>query len=217
MTIEEVKKATIDDAKVLVSLANQHDIDVTVYDLDADADILADIISNQMKDSGIEMVYNFIKDAAEGRSPFAVINNYGLLEPFEEADLADLKERLCEKVFPARDSEILEDIEVAARQEYSIEGVYILDCIGDSFGISTQFGDVSVASESQAVIDEFARRFRESGPVHASAFMENISSCAEDALIIESDPPEIYTEDDFCSDRDDLVAELRNRLTDIDV
>ena len=99
MTIEDVKKATIDDAKELASLAEQHDFDVTVYDLDADRDILADIIFNEMKDSGIDMVYNFIKDAAEGRSPFAVINNYGLLEPFEQADLDDLKERLCKEVF----------------------------------------------------------------------------------------------------------------------
>ena len=215
MTIEDVKKATIDDAKELLSLAKQYDVDGDVYDLDRDADILADIISDKMKDSGIESVYNFIKDAAEGRSPLAVIDGAGCLAPFEEADLDALKEKLCKEVFPARDSEILEDIEVAARQEYSIEGVYILDSIGDGFGISTQFGDVSVASESQAVIDEFARRFRESGPVHASAFMENISSCAENALIIESDPPEVYTEDDFCRDRDDLITKLRDRLTDI--
>ena len=215
MTIEDVKKATIDDAKELASIAEQHDFDVTVYDLDADRDILADIIFNEMKDSGIDMVYNFIKDAAEGRSPFAVIDNYGCLRPFEEADLDDLKEKLCKEVFPSDDAEILEAIEEAARQEYSIEGVHTLDSIGDRFGISTHFDDVSVASESQAVIDEFARRFREFGPVHASAFMENISSCAENALIIESDPPGIYTKDDFCWDRDNLVAKLRSRLTDI--
>ena len=99
MTIEDVKKATIYDAKELLSLANQHDIDVTVYDLDRDADILADIISDKMKNSGIEAVYNFIKDAAEGRSPLAVIDGYGCLAPFDEADLEDLKERICEEVF----------------------------------------------------------------------------------------------------------------------
>lgn len=215
MTIEDLKKATIEDAKELVSIANQHGIEMDVYDLDADAYILADLISDLMKNSGIEMVYNFIKDAAEGHSPFAVINKSGLLAPFGQEDLAYLKERLCEDVFPDGDAEILEAIEEAAKQEYSIEGVHTLDSIGDRFGISTHFDDVSVASESQAIIDEFARRFRESGPIHASAFMENISSCAEDALIVESDPPEIYTEDDFYSDRDDLVAELRSRLTNI--
>lgn len=216
MTIEDLKKATIEDAKDLVTLANQHGIEMDVYDLEADADILADLISDMMKASGIEMVYNFIKDAAEGHSPFAVINNCGLA-PFGQEDLDYLRERLCDEVFPPEDAEILEAIDEAARQEYSIEGVHALKSIGDRFGISTQFEDVSVASESQAVIDEFARRFRDFGPVHASAFIENIGSCAEDALIIESDPPEVYTEDDFCSDRDDLISELRDRLTDIDV
>ena len=56
MTIEDVKKATIDDAKELLSLAKQYDVDGDIYDLDADADILADIISDKMKDSGIEAV-----------------------------------------------------------------------------------------------------------------------------------------------------------------
>lgn len=217
MTIEDLKKATIDDAKELITLANRHGIEMDFYDLEADADILADLISDMMKASGIEMVYNFIKEAAEGHSSFAVINKSGLLAPFGQEDLDYLKERLCDEVFPDGDAEILEAIEEAARQEYSIEGVHTLDSIGDRFGISTHFDDVSVASESQAVIDEFARRFRDFGPVHASAFMENISSCAEDALIVESDPPEVYTEDDFCSDRDDLISELRDRLTDIAV
>ena len=120
MTIEDVKKATIYDAKELLSLANQHDIDVTVYDLDADADILADIISDKMKEYGIEEVYNFIKDAAEARSPLAVIDAYGYLAPFDEADLEDLKERICEEVFPSSDVEILEAIEAAAEQEYDL-------------------------------------------------------------------------------------------------
>lgn len=182
MTIEDLKKATIDDAKELVSLANHHSIDMDIYDLEADACILADLISDLMKASGIEMVYNFIKDAAEGHSPFALIDGYGCLEPFRQPDLDCLRERLCEEVFPDGDAEILEAIEEASRQKYSIEGVQTLKRIEERFGIPTHFDNVSVAGES-----------------------------------VKSDPPEIYTEDDFCRDCDDLVAELRNRLTDITV
>lgn len=184
MTIEDVKKATIDDAKKLLSLAKQYDIDEDVVDLDASADIIADIISDKMKNDGIEAVYNFIKDAAESRSPLAVIDVYDYLRPFEEADLDDLKERLYEEVFSSEDAKVLNAIEEAFAQDYSSEGVRTLDRIGEDFGISTPFTRVTVADE------------------------------LSDDLIIENDPPKTYSVNDFDVDRYLLIEELRKRLSD---
>ena len=185
MTIEDVKKATIDDAKELLSLAKQYDVDGDVYDLDRDADILADMISYKMKEYGIEEVYNFIKDAAESHSPLAVIDVYDYLRPFEQADLDDLKERLYEEVFSSEDAKVLNAIEEAFAQDYSSEGVRTLDRIGEDFGISTPFTCVTVADE------------------------------LSDDLIIENDPPKTFSVNDFDVDRYLLIEQLRDRLTDI--
>lgn len=217
MTIEDVEKATLSDVKKLVSLANRHGIDVTVYDIKADANILAGIISDKMENSGMDTVYNFIKDVAENRAPFAVIDNYENLASFGQEDLDDLKRSLCEKAFPEVDQLFLQSIIYASTEEYSIEGVETLKNIGYQCRIHTQFDKVSVASESQAVIDGLAKCFRESGPEQASAFMEKIKFCKKNDLIKETNPPEVYTEEDFCRDRDEFVAQIRSRLTDIEI
>lgn len=213
MTIEDVKKATIDDAKELLSLAKQYDVDGDVYDLDADPYILADIISDKMKDSGIEAVYNFIKDVAESRSPLAVIDNYGDLRPFEEADLDDLKKRLCEKVFPARDSEILEDIEEAVEQKYSMEGVSNLDQIARSYKIDSPILFVEAAGDE--AFKDLCKMLVEFYGQDGVDEVDKFYGCSSDSLIIIEPDMDYYREADFNRDRDDLVAKLRSRLTDI--
>lgn len=93
MTIEEIKNCRLENIKELVSFAHEKNIDVPyVYDLEVDKEIIRDTIIKLMNESGIELVYEYIKGAVKGKSPFVSEDNYGCLIPFAEKDLKELKE-----------------------------------------------------------------------------------------------------------------------------
>lgn len=89
----------------LASFAQDHDICVSehevsdVYDLDDDYDnkSIAEIIKGILECSQIEVVYDYIKQAFEGKARF-VWEVKGLLVPFTENDLEQLKAAVLETI-----------------------------------------------------------------------------------------------------------------------
>lgn len=99
MTIEEIKNCTLENVKDLVDFAHENDIEVPdVYDLDTDKDVFWNRIAELLDDSGIEMVYEYVKDAATGDSPFAMEDDCGYLVPFTEADFDALRDYILERI-----------------------------------------------------------------------------------------------------------------------
>lgn len=95
MKTEEIKNCRLENVKDLVSFAYEKNIQVPyVYDLDNDKDIINETIKKLMDESGIELVYEYIKSAAKGKSRYASEDNYGCLIPFTEKDFEQLKEYL---------------------------------------------------------------------------------------------------------------------------
>lgn len=146
----------------------------------------------------------------------AVNSKYVPPVPFGQADLDDLKERLCKEVFPARDAKILEAIEEAAEQEYSIEGIEILGDISSDF---FQGGPLALVTEgvSEVVTDEYKQIRARYGNAAAEEYMEGIYGWGHKDLILNVHPPKYYEKEDFITDKNDLIADLRSKLTNIDV
>ena len=99
MTIEEIESCTLEDVKDLVDFAHENDIEVPdVYDLDTDKDIFWNRIAELLDDSGIKMVYEYVKDAATGNSPFVMEDDCGYLVPFTETDFEALRDYILERI-----------------------------------------------------------------------------------------------------------------------
>ena len=119
-------------------------------------------------------------------------------------------------MFPSSDVEILEAIEEAARQEYSIEGIDILGDISSDFFLG---GPLALVTEGVAeiVTDEYKQIRARYGNAAADEYMEGIAGWGHKDLILNVHPPKYYEKEDFITDKNDLIADLRSKLTDIDV
>ena len=104
MTRAEIQNCTMEDAWELAEFARDNGICVLegyevsdIYDLHDDLDNLnlGDSISDMLSYSSIKVIYDYIKQAVEGNSRF-VWEVKGLLVPFTEEDLEQLKEAVLE-------------------------------------------------------------------------------------------------------------------------
>lgn len=109
MTIEQIKNCTMENAWELVDFAEAEGVQIQgqdvadlydhIYDLkdDTDKDSIAEIIGDILKCSDIAVVYDYIKQAVEGNTRFVWERN-GLLVPFTENDLKQLKDAVLESI-----------------------------------------------------------------------------------------------------------------------